>query len=90
MSTVLLSELSWRERVRQSLLMGMAVLSEMSFLDHLEELRQRLIKSLIGLAAGTAVGVLHGRDDRHLLREHPGRDGVREKPDDRIACVDEP
>jgi len=36
--------------------MGMALLSEMPFLEHLEELRQRLIKSLIGLGLGTAVG----------------------------------
>ena len=68
MSTVLLSELSWRERVRRSLLMGMAVLSEMPFLDHLEELRQRLIKSLIGLAVGTAVGFAYTAEIIAFLR----------------------
>jgi sec-independent protein translocase protein TatC len=32
--------------------------TEMSFLDHLEELRWRIIKALLGVAAGTAVCVL--------------------------------
>src|SRR5262245_48363556 len=59
MSTVILSELSWRDRFRRSVLMGMALLGEMPFLDHLEELRERLIKSLIGVAAGTVVGFVY-------------------------------
>jgi len=39
--------------------MSMAALSEMPFLDHLEELRSRLIKSLIGLAGGTVIGFVY-------------------------------
>jgi sec-independent protein translocase protein TatC len=59
MSTVILSELSWRDRFRRSVLMGMAVLGEMPFLEHLEELRERLIKSLIAVAAGTVLGFVY-------------------------------
>src|SRR5262245_1830206 len=56
MSTVVLSELSWRDRVRKAILVGMAVFGEMPFLDHLEELRSRLIKCLIALAVATMIG----------------------------------
>jgi sec-independent protein translocase protein TatC len=59
MSTVVLAELSWRERLKRAALVSIAALSEMPFLEHLEELRKRLIKSLIGLAAGTAVGFVY-------------------------------
>src|SRR5438874_361832 len=52
MSTVLLSQPSWRNRARQGFLIGIAALTEMPFLDHLEELRRRIIKCLIGLGAG--------------------------------------
>ena len=52
MSTVIVSELSWRDRFRRAFLLALATLSEMPFLEHLEELRHRLIKCLIVLAAG--------------------------------------
>ena len=54
---------SWRDRKRklrtlvlEGLAVSAAMLSEMPFLDHLEELRNRLIKCLIALGAGTAIG----------------------------------
>jgi sec-independent protein translocase protein TatC len=56
MSTIVLSELSWRDRIRRAILIGMATLGEMPFLEHLEELRSRLIKCLIGLGLGSIVG----------------------------------
>jgi len=59
MSTVIVSELTWRQRMRQTFLVGAAILGEMGFLDHLEELRQRLIKSLIGLAVGSLIGFVY-------------------------------
>jgi sec-independent protein translocase protein TatC len=59
MSTVIVSVPSWRDRMRHSILMGMALIGEMPFLDHLEELRQRLIKSLIALAAGSLIGFVY-------------------------------
>ena len=59
MSTVILSELSWRDRFRRGALLGLAALAEMPFLEHLEELRGRLIKSLIGIAAGTIAGFIY-------------------------------
>jgi sec-independent protein translocase protein TatC len=59
MSTVIVSELSWRQRLRQTWLIGMAALGEMPFLEHLEELRGRLIKCLIGLGAGMVVGFVY-------------------------------
>jgi sec-independent protein translocase protein TatC len=37
----------------------MATFAEMPFLEHLEELRERLIKSLIGVAAGTIAGFVY-------------------------------
>jgi sec-independent protein translocase protein TatC len=57
MSTVVLTEVSWRERVRRAVLVSIAALGEMPFLEHLEELRQRIIKSLIALGIGTIVGM---------------------------------
>ncbi len=59
MSTVIVSIPSWRDRLRRAVFIGMATIGEMPFLEHLEELRQRLIKSLIGLAAGTIVGFVY-------------------------------
>ena len=56
----------WGARVRRAtqtiadtLLVGVTLLSEMPFLDHLEELRKRLIKCLIALAGGTVVGLTY-------------------------------
>src|SRR5262249_24535767 len=58
--------LSWRDHVRrvgkaviETFVVSGALLSEMSFLEHLEELRRRLIKSLIALAAGTVIGLAY-------------------------------
>jgi sec-independent protein translocase protein TatC len=57
-----LPEFSWRTRAAQTkaalfqtMVLAGAALSEMPFLDHLEELRSRLLKSLIAIAIGTAV-----------------------------------
>jgi len=44
-----------RTLVLEGLAVGAAMASEMSFLDHLEELRSRILKSLLALAAGLAV-----------------------------------
>jgi sec-independent protein translocase protein TatC len=56
----------WRDRARgakdaiiEALLVGATMLSEMPFLDHLEELRRRLIKCLIALAGGTIIGLTY-------------------------------
>jgi sec-independent protein translocase protein TatC len=68
MSTVILSELSWRDRLRRAILIGMAAIGEMPFLEHLEELRGRLIKCLIGLTAGTIVGFAYTAQIIELLR----------------------
>jgi sec-independent protein translocase protein TatC len=59
MATAILAERSWRERVKRSMPVVMALLGEMPFLEHLEELRRRLIKCLIGLAVGTTVGFVY-------------------------------
>ena len=57
---------SWRDsarRFREMILAAMVamatVLGEMSFLDHLEELRRRIIRCLIALAAGTGVAFIY-------------------------------
>src|SRR5262245_12127694 len=54
--------ISWRARadyakqaIGNALLVGATLLSEMPFLEHLEELRSRLIKCLIALAVTTAI-----------------------------------
>src|SRR5215831_3110056 len=57
MSTVVLTEVSWRARVQRAILVSLAALGEMPFLEHLEELRQRIIKSLIALGVATFVGM---------------------------------
>ena len=51
--------ISWRDRSRtlrtlilEGLAVGAAMLTEMPFLDHLEELRSRILKSLVALGAG--------------------------------------
>ena len=77
MSTVVVSEVSWRDRFRRTFLMGMAVLGEMPFLDHLEELRQRLIKSLIGLALGTVIAVVYTAEIIEFLRWPAAIAGIR-------------
>jgi len=59
MSTVVLTEVPWRERVKRTVLTGMAVLGEMPFLEHLEELRRRLIKSLMALGVATLFGIAY-------------------------------
>ena len=55
---------SWRARralelMLETVLAGAALLGEMPFLDHLEELRRRLIKCLIALGVGSFVGFLY-------------------------------
>jgi sec-independent protein translocase protein TatC len=44
-----------RTLLLESLAVGAAMATEMSFLDHLEELRSRILKSLVALAAGLAL-----------------------------------
>src|SRR5438067_8801595 len=77
MSTVIVSELTWRHRVRKAILTGMALLGEMPFLDHLEELRQRLIKCLIGLAAATIIGFVYTAPIIEFLEKPALRSGIR-------------
>lgn len=57
---------SWRDyarRLRETILGAVlalaAVFGEMPFLDHLEELRRRIIRCLIALAVGTGVGFFY-------------------------------
>jgi sec-independent protein translocase protein TatC len=57
---------SWRDSMQQlqswvwkSAFIGAMALSEMSFLDHLEELRRRLIKSLIAVVVCSAVCLVY-------------------------------
>jgi sec-independent protein translocase protein TatC len=47
------------ELVIETCLAGAALLGEMQFLDHLEELRRRLIKCLIALGVGSFIGFLY-------------------------------
>src|SRR6516164_10830906 len=47
------------ELVIETVLAGAALLGEMPFLEHLEELRRRLIKCLIALGVGSFVGFLY-------------------------------
>src|SRR5262245_40547493 len=68
MSTVVLTEISWRERVRRAVLVSLAALGEMPFLGHLEELRQRIIKSVIALGVGTLIGVAYTAQIIEFLR----------------------
>jgi sec-independent protein translocase protein TatC len=77
MSTVVISNLSWRDRIRQALFVAAATLSEMPFLEHLEELRKRLIKCLIALAAGTCVGFAYTAPIIQFLRVPAAKAGIR-------------
>jgi sec-independent protein translocase protein TatC len=58
--------ISWNSPVRRlidflwsSLLVGAVALSEMGFLDHLEELRRRIIKSLIAVGIGVSISLAY-------------------------------
>lgn len=77
MSTVIVSELSWRDRFRRAFLLALATLSEMPFLEHLEELRHRLIKCLIALAAGTIVGFVYTAPIIAFLGRPAAGSGIR-------------
>jgi sec-independent protein translocase protein TatC len=68
MSTVVLTQVSWRERLRRAVLISIAALGEMPFLEHLEELRQRIIKSLIALGVGTVIGIAYTAQIIEFLR----------------------
>jgi sec-independent protein translocase protein TatC len=46
---------AWRDRLVEASVIGAAMLAEMPFLDHLEELRRRLLKSIIAVAATLVV-----------------------------------
>jgi len=77
MSTVVISNLSWRDRIRHALFVAAATLSEMPFLEHLEELRKRLIKCLIALAAATCVGVAYTAPIIQFLRVPAAKAGIQ-------------
>ena len=77
MSTVIISEGSWRDRFRRAFLVAMATLGQMPFLEHLEELRQRLIKCLIALAAGTVVGFVYTAPIIEFLGRPAASSGIR-------------
>ena len=77
MSTVIVSELSWRDRFRRAFLLALATLSEMPFLEHLEELRHRLIKCLIALAADTVVGFVYTAPIIAFLGRPAAGSGIR-------------
>src|SRR2546426_4632225 len=77
MSTVVFSEPSWRDRVGRALFMGMAVFGEMPFLDHLKELRERLIKCLIGLGVGSIVGFVYTGPIIEFLGRPAAGSGIR-------------
>jgi sec-independent protein translocase protein TatC len=60
------AEQSWGEGLRQlkawmwqSMVAGAVLVSEMSFMDHLEELRKRIIKAAIAIAVGTTLCVAY-------------------------------
>jgi Sec-independent protein translocase protein (TatC) len=77
MSTVLISELHLRDRFHRAFLVAMATLGQMPFLEHLEELRQRLIKCLIALAAGTVVGFVYTALIIEFLGRPAAASGIR-------------
>src|SRR5215813_13615062 len=77
MSTVILSDLSWRDRLRRAILLGIAALGEMPFLEHLEELRRRLIRCLIGLSAGTIIGFVYTAPIIEFLGRPASGSGIR-------------
>jgi sec-independent protein translocase protein TatC len=77
MSTIVLTEVSWRERVRRALIIGMATLGEMPFLEHLDELRKRIIRSLIALAAATVIGFIYTAPLIQFLRAPAERAGIQ-------------
>jgi sec-independent protein translocase protein TatC len=65
-----------RENVRQAktdfwrpLLLGIPLLGEMPFLDHLEELRRRLIRALIAVAIGMGIAFMYAADIIRLLKK---------------------
>src|SRR2546425_9129812 len=84
MSTIALPRLSWHDRARrvkqliiETFVVGATMLSEMPFLDHLEELRQRLIKALIALAVGTVIGLAYTAPIMAFLERPAAGSGVR-------------
>jgi sec-independent protein translocase protein TatC len=60
-----------------SLVVAGAMLSEMSFLDHLEELRRRLIKSVIAVAGGVVVCTAYTPAIVRFLKAPAAEYGVR-------------
>jgi sec-independent protein translocase protein TatC len=77
MSTVVLPQFTWRDRMRRTILTGAALLGEMPFLDHLEELRSRLIKSLIALGVGTIIGLAYTAPIISFLTRPAANSGVK-------------
>ena len=85
MSTIALPRFTWRDRAQrlkelfiETFFMGAAMFSEMPFLDHLEELRNRLIKCLIALGAGTAIGFAYTAPIMAFLNRPAGGSGIGE------------
>jgi sec-independent protein translocase protein TatC len=77
------AEQSWGEGLRQlkawmwqSMVAGAVLVSEMSFMDHLEELRNRIIKALIAVAVGTTVCVAFTAEIILFLKEPARAAGI--------------
>src|SRR2546428_647263 len=84
MSSIALPGLSWRDRAHrvkqliiETFVVGATMLSEMPFLDHLEELRSRLIKALIALAVGTMIGLAYTAPIMAFLEGAAATAGIR-------------
>src|SRR5205809_1143534 len=74
---------SWRDCTRQlrqllieGAIVGAAMLSEMPFLDHLEELRRRLIKCVIALSVGTILGLTYAAQLIEFLGKPVANSGI--------------
>jgi sec-independent protein translocase protein TatC len=83
----LVPALSWRDYARQmkaallqTLVLAGATLSEMPFLDHLEELRSRLLKSLIAVAIGMGLCLTYAADLIVFLKWPAEAAGIRLLP----------
>jgi sec-independent protein translocase protein TatC len=79
--------LSWRDYARQmktalfhTTVLAGAMLSEMAFLDHLEELRNRLLKSLIAVAIGMGLCLSYAADLIVFLKWPAEAVGIRLVP----------
>jgi sec-independent protein translocase protein TatC len=67
----------FRELVWEAAVVGGVMLANMPFLDHLEELRRRIIKSLIAIAVGTAGCMYYAADIIKFLKQPAAAQGIR-------------